>query len=167
MQTSIKIAIAASSLIALNCLACYSAPENLRKEPKEQFRLAEKVFLGKVVGIRPSRAHESISKEFGASFSVIYKLMPIERLKGNVRNVEWIPGEANGADFISSTQQGHENFGLLGSSSLTSDCKRAPPLLLIGATYLIFVGSYPDTKDFERIDSFEDSWLSTIRGLRR
>jgi len=165
MRKLFPIIFVTLSFFGLNCLACYSVPPDLMKEPKVQFRLAKKVFLGKVVAVSPSLTNGSVSKNFGTSFPVVYKIMLIERIKGNARNTELISGEVDGVEFISSSQQEHKVFRLLGSSSITSDCKRAPPSLLVGATYLIFLSDYPDTKDFERIDSSEDSWLLTVRGL--
>ena len=80
-------------------------------------------------------------------------------------------GEGDLSGIWDTTFENHEDKEFwdtaTGRMGVQGNCQMVHPLFLVGKTYLILLGGDADTKQFERIDSGSDRWLSFVKDQLR
>lgn len=160
--------------------ACYSAPAHQLIGVDEQIRLAKDVALAQAVSATPLGGRD-----------VEYRFRVLERLAGQERSVFTVVGQAPesgelpywmmGRSVAPSTQDSSFDHHAApafwarggGRTMNGGDCSIRPSFV-IGGFYLVFLGSAPTWRSFEKIDfaygkpNENDKWLAYVKnGLGR
>jgi hypothetical protein len=104
----------------------------------------------------------------GAKMPVNYSLRVIRVLRGKAKAGEVVhlagDGDTSGLWDTSFSDHGDQDFWVraAGRMGVRGNCKMVPPQFLKGRQYLVLLGAADDTKQFERVDSPSDKWLTFV-----
>lgn len=160
-----SLALLLSMLVAQNGWACYKPPEHQLIGVDEQIAGATDVSVAEVISATPIEGR-----------GVEYRFRVQQRLTGYDRAVFTVNGRAAGTDrdtsFDNHTDPAFWQRGG-GRTMNVEDC-RIYPSFVVGASYLVFLGSPVTWRSFEKIDTApgaitsSDKWLAYVKaGLRK
>jgi hypothetical protein len=101
-----------------------------------------------------------------------YRFQVTEVIQGTSAMTTVLPGDLDSSSIWDTSFSDHKdssfwanNAGRLGN---IGDCQTLPAAdFIVGRTYLLFLGGPADSKIYERVDSEDDLWLTSVRTLSR
>ncbi len=141
--------------------ACQGVREDLSRPHAALVDEAAKILLVETADQQPT------ADVPGARSPVIYSLRILEVLKGDASDTLEVPGDGDLSGIWDTTFSDHfqEEFWKhrTGRMGIRGSCDMVAPAFVAGARYLVFFGLRPDTKQFERVNSESDRWLTYVR----
>jgi hypothetical protein len=163
MTTLRCLAFALLALHGAASEACRMPPAGQLIPPEEQLRLATNVAVGQVIGATPL-----------SDYQVEYRFLTLEQLAGPELKVFTVMGGPAERDGNDSTYNDHSDFVFWarggGRTMNGSDCVIRPGFV-IGNSYLVFLGTVPSWRSFEKIEmvdgrvNADDKWLVYVKQM--
>lgn len=161
MATLRGLALVLLTLTAASSQACRVAPAGQLVDTADQVAQASEVALAQVIGATP----------LGGD-AVEYQFLVLDQLAGPARKVFTLNGRATGAYDQDSTFDDHAAFAFWarggGRTMNGADCVIRPSFV-VGGSYLVFLGSAPTWRSYEKIDmdggavNPNDKWLAYVK----
>jgi hypothetical protein len=150
-------------LYAATADACRTPPEKLLIPPEEQLRQTLDVAIGQVISATPLN-----------DYQVEYRFLTLEQLAGTAQKVFTVMGGPAGFDNKDTSFNDHADFSFWarggGRTMNGSDCAMHPGFV-VGNSYLVFLGSMPTWRSYEKIEMVDgrpnpdDKWLVYVKQM--
>jgi hypothetical protein len=161
MTTHHKLAFVLLALCAGASQACYVPPAAQRIGVAQQVRDAADVAVGQVIGATPLGAGE-----------IEYRFLVLDQLAGPAQKTFTLRGHAPVPGAPDTSFDRHQDLAFWarggGRTINDSDCVIHPGFV-VGNSYLVFLGSPPTWRSFEKIDMVDgrpdpdDRWLAYVK----
>ena len=152
--------------ICTDANACYLPTSALHMPPSRLVHETPVIIRAKVISANEGGAVE-YAKQPGS-----YRFQVTEVIQGTSMTTTDLPGDLDPSGMWDTNFSDHKdssfwanNAGRLGN---IGDCTTLSPAdFTVGQTYLLFLGGPADSKIYERVDSEDDLWLTSVRTLSR
>jgi hypothetical protein len=158
-----SLAFALLALHAAASEACYAPPPGQLIPPDEQLVTASDVAVGQVISATPL-----------GDYLVEYRFLTLEQVAGQAQKVFTVMGEPAGFNNKDTSFNDHADFRFWarggGRVMNGSDCVIHPGFV-VGNSYLVFLGSPPTWRSFEKIEMVDgrpnpdDKWLVYVKQM--